>query len=84
MSHNHTENLKLKDNFYTFYIGFDLCDDGYGQLKDKFYDELFDDIPAFAFGESVMNKKVADVGIMPTVREAMKKIYSIKEIQDAR
>lgn len=84
MSHNHTESLKLKDNFYTFYIGFDLCDDGYGQLKDKFYDELFDDIPAFAFGESVMNKKVADVGIMPTVREAMKKIYSIKEIQDAR
>lgn len=84
MSHNHTVNLKIKDNFYTFYIGFDLCDDGYGQLKDKFYDELFDDIPAFAFGESVMNKKVADVGIMPTVREAMKKIYSIKEIQDAR
>ena len=84
MSHNHTDNIKIKDQLYTFYISFDLCDNGYGQSKNKFYEELFNDIPAFAFGENIMKKKVNEVGIVATVREAMKKIYSIKEIQSAR
>ena len=52
-------------------------------MKDKFYNELFDDIPAFAFGTDVMNRKIDEIGLVPTVREAMKKIYSIKEIQEA-
>ena len=83
MSHNHTKNIEISDNLHIYYIDFDLLDDGYGQVKDKFYNELFDDIPAFAFGTDVMNRKIDEIGLVPTVREAMKKIYSIKEIQEA-
>lgn len=83
MSHNHTKNIEISDNLHIYYIDFDLLDDGYGQVKDKFYNELFDDIPAFAFGTDVMNRKIDKIGLVPTVREAMKKIYSIKEIQEA-
>ena len=83
MSHNHTKNIEISDNLHIYYIDFDLLDNGYGQVKDKFYNELFDDIPAFAFGTDVMNRKIDEIGLVPTVREAMKKIYSIKEIQEA-
>lgn len=83
MSHKHTTNIEISDNLHIYYIDFDLLDSGYGQVKDKFYNELFDDIPAFAFGTDVMNRKIEEIGLVPTVREAMKKIYSIKEIQEA-
>lgn len=83
MSHKHTKNIEISDNLHIYYIDFDLLDNGYGQVKDKFYSELFDDIPAFAFGTDVMNRKIDEIGLVPTVREAMKKIYSIKEIQEA-
>lgn len=83
MSHKHTKNIEVSENLHIYYIDFDLLDDGYGQVKDKFYNELFDDIPAFAFGTDVMNRKIDEIGLVPTVREAMKKIYSIKEIQEA-
>jgi hypothetical protein len=83
MSHKHTTNIEVSENLHIYYIDFDLLDSGYGQVKDKFYNELFDDIPAFAFGTDVMNRKIEEIGLVPTVREAMKKIYSIKEIQEA-
>ena len=83
MSKNHSENEEINEKVHMFYIGFDLLDDGYGQVKKEFYDELFNDIPAFAFGTDVLNAKAEANGIVPTVREAMKKLYSIKEIQDA-
>ncbi len=83
MSHKHTKNIEVSENLHIYYIDFDLLDSGYGQVKDKFYNELFDDIPAFAFGTDVMNRKIDEIGLVPTVREAMKKIYSIKEIQEA-
>ena len=73
MSHNHTTNIEISDNLHIYYINFDLLDNGYGQVKDKFYNELFDDIPAFAFGTDVMNRKIGEIGLVPTVREAMKK-----------
>lgn len=80
MSHKHSNNIEINNKLHIYYISFDLLDNGYGQVKDKFYNELFDDIPAFAFGTDVMNKKKDEIGLVPTVREAMKKIYSIKEI----
>ena len=83
MSHRHSTNIEINDKLHIYYISFDLLDNGYGQVKDKFYNELFDDIPAFAFGTDVMNQKKDEIGLVPTVREAMKKIYSIKEIQEA-
>lgn len=83
MSHKHTINIEVSENLHIYYIDFDLLDSGYGQVKDKFYNELFDDIPAFAFGTDVMNRKIEEIGLVPTVREAMKKIYLIKEIQEA-
>ena len=49
MSHNHTDNIKIKDQLYTFYIRFHLCDNGYGQSKNKFYEELFNYIKEFEF-----------------------------------
>ena len=45
MSHKHTKNIEISDNLHIYYIDFDLLDNGYGQVKDKFYSELFDDIP---------------------------------------
>lgn len=83
MSNNYSDNIEIHSNLHIFYISFDLLDQGYGQVKEKFYNELFDDIPAFAFGPDVMNRKKDEIGLMPTVREALKKIYSIKEIQEA-
>jgi hypothetical protein len=85
MSHNHTECIDYKENVHIFYIGFDLLDDGpKGQVHEKFGEELFDDIPAFAFGTDICNEKVNKKGLVPTVREAMKNIYAIPEIQAAQ
>ncbi|MGY3708370.1 HamA C-terminal domain-containing protein [Granulicatella adiacens] len=83
MSHNHSNKIEIDDKLHIFYISFDILDHGYGQVKEKFYNELFDDIPAFAFGTDVMNRKKDEIGLVPTVREAMNKIYSIKEMQEA-
>lgn len=83
MSHRHSQNIEINNKLHVYYISFDLLDNGYGQVKDKFYNELFDDIPAFAFGTDVMNLKKNEIGLVPTVREAMNKIYAIKEIQEA-
>ena len=84
MSHNHSEYLQRNEKDHVFYIGFDLLDDGLSQVKEKFYNELFDDIPAFAFGTDIMNEKLSENGIMPTAREAMRKLYAIPEIQVAQ
>ncbi|SJN39678.1 hypothetical protein FM115_08280 [Marinilactibacillus psychrotolerans 42ea] len=84
MSNNHSEYLQHNDSVHVFYIKYDLLDDGIGQLKDKFNSELFDDIPAFAFGANIMDNKLREEGIVPTVREAMKKMYAIPEIQEAQ
>lgn len=84
MSHNHSNYLKYKENVHVFYIDFDLLDDGMNQVKEKFYNELFDDIPGFAFGTDIMNEKLSEIGIVPTVREAMRKLYAIPEIQAAQ
>lgn len=83
MSHHHSQNIEINNKLHVYYISFDLLDNGYGQVKDKFYNELFDDIPAFAFGTDVMNLKKNEIGLVPTVREAMNRIYAIKEIQEA-
>lgn len=83
LSHNHSEYL-LYNKVHVFYIGFDLFNDGIAQAKNQFNDELFNDIPAFAFGTDIMNQKIISGGVVPTVREAMKKMYSIPEIQEAQ
>lgn len=84
MSHNYSDYLKHDEKVHVFYIGFDLLDDGLNQVKEKFYNELFNDIPAFAFGTDIMNKKQNESGMVPTVREAMRKLYAIPEIQAAQ
>lgn len=84
MSHNHSEYLVHDDKVHIFYIGYDLLDSGMAQVKEKFNEELFDDIPAFAFGTDIMNDKIGSSGAVPTVREAMKIMYSIPEIQQAQ
>lgn len=84
MSKNHSDYLKHDDKVHIFYIGFDLLDDGLAQVKERFYDELFNDIPAFAFGTDIMDIKYRDQGVVPTVREAMKKMYAIPEIKQAQ
>lgn len=84
MSHNHSEYLKHNEKVHVFYIDFDLLDDGLSQVNQKFYNELFNDIPAFAFGTDIMNEKLSETGIIPTAREAMRKLYAIPEIQAAQ
>lgn len=84
MSHNHSEYMNFNDKVHIFFIGFDLLDTGLAQVKEKFNDELFNDIPAFAFGTDIMNEKFISMGPVPTVREAMKKMYAIPEIRQAQ
>lgn len=84
LSHCHSDYIRHNKRVHVFHIKFDLLDNGLEQLKDKFNDELFDDIPAFAFGTEVLKNRVHEKGIIPTVREAMKKMYAIPEIQDAQ
>lgn len=81
MSHRHSTNIEINNKLHIYYISFDLLDNGYGQVKDKFYNELFDDIPAFAFGTDVMNQKKDEIGLVPTVREAMKKYILLKKFR---
>lgn len=85
MSHNHSEHIENKENVHTFYIGFDLDNSGkISQVKSKFYDELFDDITAFAFGtKNVMGKITTPQDISKVQREALRKMYSIPELQEA-
>jgi hypothetical protein len=84
MSHDHSEYKIHNEKVHIFYIGFDLLDSGIAQVKEKFNDELFADIPAFAFGTDIMNDKIISSGAVPTVREAMRKMYAIPEIQQAQ
>ncbi|MBC2078770.1 DUF1837 domain-containing protein [Listeria booriae] len=54
-------------------------------MEESFYDQLFNDIPNFAFGENQVNKRFKSPSDMvPIIREAMKKIYTIPEIAEAR
>jgi hypothetical protein len=41
LSKNHSENEEINEKVHMFYIGFDLLDDGYGQVKKEFYDVKF-------------------------------------------
>lgn len=87
MSHNHTSDLKHTDNIHIFYIGFDLDDSGVmSQLntKENFYNELFDDITSFAFGTSNVMKRInTPQDITRVQREALAKMYQIKELRKA-
>lgn len=84
MTHLHTEYENPKNNVHVFYIGFGLNNDGTtSQKKKSFYEELFDDIPTFAFGPRKVVKKLNENGIWPTAREAARLLYAIPEIQAA-
>lgn len=77
---NHEQSLHI------FHIDYDIDDSGsMNQMGNKFYNELFNDIPNFAFGKYQVEKRLKDGdSIIPIVREAMEKIYSIPEIREAR
>lgn len=87
MTQEYIYHLKEDDsNLHIFYIDYDLNDDNQiiPMVRD-FEDELFNDIPVFAFGETQIKKRIKNTGdILPIVREAMKKMYAIPEIQEAR
>lgn len=72
-------------SLHIFHIDFDMDDNGCMiQMEDKFYNELFNDIPEFAFGKYQVKKRLdSGIGIIPIVREAMQKIYSIPEVKEA-
>lgn len=45
-------NADNQKKLHTFYIDFDLSDTGeLEQVKEEFYNTLFEDIPEFAFGK---------------------------------
>lgn len=75
----------FKESVHTFYIGFDLDNSGnLSQVKSKFYDELFDDITAFAFGtQNVMKRIETPQDVSKVQREAFRKMYSIPELKEA-
>lgn len=83
MSHEYSNNIDIEENLHVYYISFDLGDNGYQQAKDKFYNELFNDIPAFAFGPSILREKESQNSPVEVVREAFHNFYSIKELKDA-
>lgn len=64
-----------QNNLHTFYIDFDLSDTGeLEQVKEEFYNVLFDDIPNFAFGQRQIVKRLNnDPNIVKINREAFKK-----------
>lgn len=73
------------NNLHVFHIDYDIND--FGELEptqEKFYDELFNDIPGFAFGKNQLLKRMNIENIIPLTREAMKKVYDIPEIKKAR
>lgn len=86
MSKNHTEHLKTESRVHTFYIGFDLNNNGeLFQRKSKFYDELFLDITSFAFGSNnAMSRIKTPQDVLKVQREAFRKMYNIPEICEAR
>lgn len=87
VSFEYSEHIEQEKKLHIFYIAFDLFDDGIRQAEEKFYDELFNDIPTFSLGPDVLNKKLektGPTGIVPILREAMKKIYRVPEIREAR
>lgn len=86
MSNRHSEYEKVSERIHIFYIGFDLDDNGECiQTKNEFYNELFNDITSFAFGSTnVMSRIKEPQDIAKVQREALKKIYSIPEIEEAR
>lgn len=91
MSHNHTKNFSIDEQTHVFYIDFDIEDSGQitqTEVKKKFYNELFDDIVSFTFGTTeVMRrlKKSQDLSrdITRIQREALEKMYQIKELREA-
>lgn len=88
MSHNYTKNFCFSENVHVFYIDFDLEDSGAVTQKDtkkQFYNELFNDITSFAFGTKEVMKRVKNPQDMTEIqREALEKMYQIKELRDAR
>lgn len=70
---------------HVFHVDFDLDDSGkMSQMEKEFFNELFDNIPNFAFGEHQVRKRLnGPDNMMPIIREAMHKIYSIPEIKEA-
>lgn len=85
MGHNYSDHVEYSDTVHAFYIGFDIDDQGgHIQIKSRFYEELFDDITAFAFGtENVMSKIKTPQDITKVQREALRKMYAIPELRDA-
>lgn len=83
MTKNYTEHLIKDKNFHTFYIKFDLADDGtISQTKEEFYDELMDDLVVFAFGP-----KINDINIHPKeyrkyLKKAAFKFYEVNPQKD--
>lgn len=78
-------NADNQKKLHTFYIDFDLSDTGeLEQVKEEFYNTLFEDIPEFAFGKRQVEKRLNNnTSIVRISREAFKKIYSIPEIKEA-
>lgn len=87
MTQKYVDHLKEDNsNLHIFYIDYDLDDNNcIVPMVRNFEDELFNDIPKFAFGETQLKKRLKNSeDLIPVVREAMKKMYSIPEIQNAR
>ena len=89
LSHNYSEHhqnyeISQENRLHVFYIRFDLLDIGLGQDKVRFYEEIFNDIPCFAFGPQGLKEEMKKPqNIVPTLREAARKIYSIPAIKEA-
>lgn len=84
MAHDFTEHEEYKkwpkppDEVHAFYIEFDLGNGGkLVQKKEEFYDELFDDLVPFAFG----NKKMSNKNSSEMKREAAKKYTTFRNFQ---
>lgn len=84
MAHKYTEHIEHSDEVHIFYVGFDMLDNGMGQVSTDFANELFNDIPEFAFGPTIYTKKLDAGGPVELLREALKKIYEIPEIKEAQ
>ncbi|MCP9312201.1 DUF1837 domain-containing protein [Liquorilactobacillus satsumensis] len=88
MTSKFTEHLCPEQNkkLHIFYIDFDINDDGkMVPSEEKFADELFLDIPYFAFGEDQVKQRVNNdpVKMVELLRESLRKIYQIPEINKA-
>lgn len=65
-------NADNQNKLHTFYIDFDLSDTGeLKQVKEEFYNTLFEDIPNFAFGQRQVEKRLNNnTNIIRISREA--------------